>query len=150
MAITNPIRGKVAKILNSRELVLNIGTNKGVKVGMKFDVMDTKGENIIDPDTKENIGSLERPKVRVKVIDVREQLSVVSTYRSKNINIGGIGTSFEPLVSLTAYLTPPKWVKKYETLKTNEATWEDLDESASFVKTGDSAVEVTEDEEDGQ
>ena len=34
--MTDPIRGRVAKILNSRELAINIGAAHGVCVGMYF------------------------------------------------------------------------------------------------------------------
>ena len=44
------IQGKVARILNSRELAINIGSNNGVQAGMYFDILDPKGENITDPD----------------------------------------------------------------------------------------------------
>ncbi|PZO29833.1 MAG: hypothetical protein DCE88_06740, partial [Betaproteobacteria bacterium] len=39
-------------------------------------------------------------------------------------------------------LMPPKYVEKYETLKTDEQTWEDLNEEQSYVKTGDPVVQV--------
>lgn len=49
------------------------------------------------------------------------------------------------------YLMPPKWVTKYETLKTDEKIWEDLNEEESYVKIGDPvcqvAIEVDESEE---
>ena len=48
--MTEPIRGKVARILNSREMVINVGSDSGVAVGMRFEVMDAKGEDILDPD----------------------------------------------------------------------------------------------------
>ena len=59
-----PIRGKVARVLNEREIAINIGTAHGVTVGMYFDVIDPHYENIKDPDTNEVLGSLGRPKVR--------------------------------------------------------------------------------------
>ena len=37
------IRGKVAQILNSRQLVLNVGSNGGVEEGMIFAVLDPRG-----------------------------------------------------------------------------------------------------------
>ena len=40
------IRGKVARVLNSREVALNVGLNNGVEVGMCFDILDPKGEDI--------------------------------------------------------------------------------------------------------
>ena len=66
-----PIRAKVARILNSREIVITAGSSSGVLIGMYFDVMDPKGEDIMDPDTGDILGSLERPKVRVQVTQVK-------------------------------------------------------------------------------
>lgn len=39
------------------------------------------------------------------------------------------------------------WVTRYETLKTREETWEDLEEEDSYVKTGDPVVQVLSDPE---
>ena len=137
------IRGKVAQILNTRELVITLGSDNGVTLGMYFDVMDPKGTDIEDPDTGEILGSIERPKVRVKVSRVETRLSMASTYRSKKINIGGQGGARDLSGGfLSQMLTPPKWVTRYETLKTQEKTWEDLDEKESYVKIGDPVVQV--------
>ena len=139
---TPPIRGKVARILTSRELVINVGTREGVTVGMYFDVMDPRGEDVTDPDTHEVLGSVPRPKVRVQVTTVQERLAVASTFKKTQVNVGGRGTGFAVGAGIAELLTPPKWVTKYETLKTHEKTWEDLDEEESFVKTGDPVVQV--------
>ena len=37
--MTDPIRGKVARILNSREIAINVGRDDGVYRGMYFDVI---------------------------------------------------------------------------------------------------------------
>ena len=139
------IRGKVARILNSRELALNIGLAHGVKLDMLFDVLDVS-EQILEPDTGEIIGSIYRPKVRVKIVAVQEKLSVASTYKSKRVNIGGRGSI---LNAWSSVLDPPRWIREYETLKTAEATWEDLDEKDSYVATGDPVVQVLNDADDG-
>ena len=137
--MTNPIRGKVARVLNSRELALNIGSEHGVRKGMLFDVIDPKGEDIVDPDTGDIIGSLERPKVRVRIISVQNRLSVASTYKKERVNIGGagIGTS-----TFSQLFLKPEYVTQHETLKTEEKTWEDLSEEESYVKHGDPVVQV--------
>ncbi len=109
-----PIRGKVAHILNTREIAINVGTENGVTVGMYFDVMDAHYENITDPDTNEVLGSLERPKVRVKIIHVQEKLSLATTYRKERVNTGGTGRGI-PLGPFARALMPPTWVEKYET-----------------------------------
>lgn len=128
------VTGHVAKVLNSRQLAINKGADDGVKVGMVFTVFDQKGEDIKDPITGQNLGSVKRPKVDVKVIEVEPKLSVAETYKSERINVGGSGTS---LVGFAKMFEPPKYIDKYETLKTDEQTWEDLDESQSYVKIGD-------------
>ena len=65
--MTELIRGKVARILNSREVALNVGASHGVEDGMQFDILAPELHNIRDPDTHEVIGSVNRPKVRVQV-----------------------------------------------------------------------------------
>ena len=138
------IRAKVARVLNSREIVISAGAKSGVVVGMHFDVMDPKGENITDPDTGEVLGSIERPKVRVQITQVQELIAVASTFKKKKINVGGAGHLFGDLGAVSRALMPPKYVTKYETLKTDEKTWEDLTEEQSFVKTGDPVVQIIE------
>jgi hypothetical protein len=137
-----PIRGKVARILNSREMVLNVGTRDGVAVGMRFEVMDAKGEDVCDPDTGELLGSVERPKVGVEIFKVQQRLAVASTYKKETVNVGGSGIGQSPMNRL---FMPAKWTTRYETLKTEEKTWEDLDEEDSYVKIGDPVVQVSED-----
>lgn len=134
-----PIQGAVAKILTARELVINRGSAEGVRRGMRFEVLDTKAENIKDPDTGELLGSIDRPKVQVEVTKVAEHLAIAATFRKKELNVGG---GMMALTALARQFEPPKYEAKYETLKTNEATWEDLDESKSFVKTGDPVREI--------
>lgn len=133
------IRGKVARILNSREVVLNIGLQNGVELGMYFDILDSKLERIIDPDTGHPLGSVSRPKVHVKISYVEGALSIASTYKEVTVNRGGVGVDIG--VFARAFL-PPRLGTRYETLRTSEKTWEDLDESASYINTGDPVVQV--------
>ena len=83
MTTREPIEGKVAQVLNTRELVINVGSDDGVKRGMIFEVLDDTGSEIRDPDTNELLGSVLRPKVRVKVTTVEPRLAVASTYRTR-------------------------------------------------------------------
>ena len=134
--------GKVARVLNTKELALNIGSDAGVQIGMKFDFMSHKLEDIRDPDTNEVLGSINRPKVRVRVSYVDEKLSIATTFKKTTVNIGGTA-QLMPSSAFAKALLPPNWVERNETLRTSEKTWDDLDESESYVKTGDVAVEVT-------
>lgn len=146
--MTAPLRGKVARILDTRHLVINLGANQGVLPGMYFDVLDPKGEDICDPDSGEVLGSIERPKVRVQVVKAEERLSVAATFKKKTINVGGRGGLSVP--GLAEMFLPPKHVTKYETLKTTEKTWEDLEETESYVKSGDPVVQILEEINLGQ
>lgn len=140
--MTEPIRGKVAWVLNSRELVINIGSEHGVTVGMYFDVLFHQSGEIRDPDTDEVLGSVDRTKVSVRVTEVQKKLAVASTYRFRQVNVGGpldIGP-------FSRSLMPSKWITKYETLKKSEReeVKEDIDEEDSFVKVGDPVIQVIE------
>lgn len=140
-----PIRGKVARVLNTREIAINVGTSQGVTLGMRFDVMDTNEMDITDPDTGKVLGSLERPKVRVEIIHVQEDLSVAQTPETK-VNLGGTGISaMDTFGPFARSLMPPNWVTRYETLKKTETNpKEELDEEDSRVKIGDPIVQVLE------
>ncbi len=146
--MAEPIEGKVARILNSRELAINIGQEQGVAVGMKFDVMDPKGEDILDPETGEILGSLRRAKVRVKVTRADERLSVARTFRSTRVNVGGAGFDARTLGAFQDLFKPAKWITKHETLATREKTWDDLGAEESYVSVGDPVEQVIENEED--
>jgi hypothetical protein len=135
-----PIQAKVARILNSRELILNRGEDAGVLRGMKFAILDPKAENVKDPESGEVLGSVYRPKVEVQVTVVEERLSVARTFRSTRVNLGGQGFGS----GLTDPFRPPKWVDRPQTFRTDEETWETLSEAESFVKTGDLAKEIVE------
>lgn len=146
--MTEPIRGKVARILNEREIAINLGLAKGVTVGMLFDVVDAKGVNIEDPDTGEVLGSISIPKVRVKVTQAHEKLSVATTFRSEKVNVGGTGAAIT-IGPFARSLMPASWVTKYETLEKTEDS-PPFDEKDSKVQTGDPVVQVLEIDEPEQ
>jgi hypothetical protein len=135
-----PITGKVARVLNTRELVINRGSAHGVKRGTVFEVLDPDGSDIPDPDSGEIIGSVFRPKVRVRVTDVQPELAVASTYRTRRMNVGGAGALGAP--DLSTLFRPPKWVEVPETFKAEDVAWEKIPAEKSFVKVGDPVREV--------
>ncbi len=145
-----PLRGKVARVLNSREVAINIGVEDGVTVGMYFDVIDPKEEDIKDPDTGEVLGSIKRPKVRVQVTHVQEKLSVAATYRSKRVNLGGSGHLEAAALAIGPFaraLMPRGWVTRYETLRKTESPrvkFSNLEEEDSYVNIGDLVVQIIE------
>lgn len=77
------IEGRVARVLDQREVVLNVGAAAGVEVGMRFVILSAETVDIPDPVTGEPLGSVEVPKHVVKVVRVpNENMSVARTFRT--------------------------------------------------------------------
>lgn len=123
-----PIRGKVAQVLDSRRVVVNVGLSDGVSVGMTFQVLNPKGERIQDPDTGQVIGSVESPTAQVRIVDVQEHLSVATTTFA---NPAIVPASLGPFARL---LMPQEWIIKHETFGVG----------LTQVNIGDPVVQMTE------
>ena len=140
---TEPIRGKVARILNSREVVLNIGQDQGVREGMSFDILTPRGFDIRDPDTGKDLGSFQRAKNRVRIIQTQNKLSLASTYRSKSV----ADALAEAFFGTRSFHTVTSRKNQFETLRTDRDTWEDLPDEDSYISEGDPVVQVFSDDE---
>lgn len=138
------IKGKVAKILNARELVLNIGSDVGVVTGMVFSILDQSGEDIRDPESGRVLGSLHRVKVKVKVNAVQKNMSVAITFRttgSAQRLTNPFGTDLSSISQILGAYS--RNIVRHETLAKPEGTYEPLAEKDSYVKVGDVAELVT-------
>jgi hypothetical protein len=145
MSKINILTGKVAAILNSRELAINIGMNAGVEVDMVFKVL---GEaKLSDPDTNEQLGSIRYEKGKVKIVTVEEKFSTARTFETYVTNIGGVGTvgdistSFNLITEASRnILSPQKFVTRVQTLKYDESGIdlpERTDKEFIYIKRGD-------------
>jgi hypothetical protein len=136
---SKPIEGKVASIVNSRELSINIGRNDGVEIGMQFKVLAGEPIEIRDPDTDKLLGTLDKEKVRVRVSEVLDTFSVCKTFRTKIVGTTS-SASFAYNMIVGRREIP-------ETLKTNDSDYpEPLSEKDSYVKRGDRVLQILEDE----
>ncbi|MDE0041408.1 MAG: hypothetical protein OXT74_05195 [Candidatus Poribacteria bacterium] len=126
--MNKPIRGKVARVLNGREIVLNIGTANGVVVDMYFDVIDADELEIRDPDTNQLLGSIERSKIRVKIIHAQEKLSVAAC---------------SPYVSVRQWKSSG-WTSSRGTLGPFAKSLLQSEETDSEASVGDAVVQVIE------
>lgn len=140
------IQGKVAAILNRRELVMTVGSDNGVRKGMKFAVLNPIGLDIRDPDSGESLGTVEMHKVLVEVVRVQEKVSVGRTFKTVRRNIGGMGSIGLDVESI---FKPRRIVEVPETLEVAAKPHaEELSEEDSLVKVGDPVVQVADDEFD--
>jgi len=134
-----PIEGKVASIINERELAITVGSLSGVKIGMKFKVLTDRPTEVVDPDSKEVLGYIDREKVRVRVIEVAEKFAVCKTYRMIKVP-GGVDLSLAGLI-----LRPSSTI---ETLRANEKSFlPPLSEEESYVKRSDRVIQIADDDD---
>ena len=89
---------RVAKVLDSGKLVLNVGERNAVSVGDKF-IIFSLGEEIFDPSTNELLGELEIIKGRGKVDHLQDRLCTIMPLRlEKKVpskTLGGIVMDYE-------------------------------------------------------
>ena len=130
-----PLEGKVAQILNDRELVINRGSNDGVEFGMKFKIVESL--TILDPDTSEELGSIERENIRVKVIDVQPAFAIAQTYQTYRTT-GALNLLSRSLGQMTSSI-----ITEVRRIRTSE----DFADDAKLVRGGEKVVQVDENEE---
>ena len=120
------IRGKVAQILDSRQVILIVGSSDRVAAGMVFKIINPKGEQVRDPDSNQILGSVESPRAFVRVIEVQDRLSIATT--------SGANPAVTPatLGPFARVLMPPRWMDQYESSGANLGT----------VNIGDPVVQV--------
>ncbi len=126
------IEGKVAKVLNKRELVINRGAEHGVENGMRFEVVDDF-DPILDPDTGETLGTIKRVKIRVRVSYVQPRFSIARTYETYQVS--------EPSSMLSLDLrkiTKVKTISEYDDDFPSTA----YERAQSFVGVGDKVVQM--------
>lgn len=138
------VQGKVAMILNDREVVINRGKEHGVELGTRYKVVETV--QVKDPDTKETIGTIEREKIRFEIAHLEPAMSIARTYET--YTYGG-HPAFRDNDSLRRHLNPsanimPRTDVKRIRPSSQESTGENTGPDAVPIEIGDVVVEVTE------
>jgi len=140
---SNPIfdrlQGKVAEVVSDRELILNRGSDHGVRSGMYFAILDPDAVGITDPDTGEQLGGIRIVKIVVQAVEVAPKLTLARTFKTRTINIGGPGGS-NGLSSFSAMFAPPdppEYVEQVEKLTLDRNAPRKIDPAESVVSRGD-------------
>lgn len=68
----------VAKIISNEKVVINRGRDHGIEPGQRFQLYE-EGEEIIDPETSESLGSLEIIKGTGKAVHVQAKMTTISS-----------------------------------------------------------------------
>lgn len=136
-----PVRGKVARVLSEREVAINRGSNDGVELGMRFNILNSsETQEIKDPDTGETLGHVERVKIPVRVTSVNDKLAVAETFRFRRVNVGGKGLGLGVFI-------PPKWRNRYEKIRENDGKQDKTKGNVGLskpVSIGDPVVQIIE------
>jgi hypothetical protein len=69
----------VVKIIDPYTLAINLGFPDGIKAGDRFQIYSIGDEDILDPETRQNLGKLETIKGTGKVTHVQEKMSTLSS-----------------------------------------------------------------------
>lgn len=83
---------KIAKIIDTQSIVINAGINENIKIGDEFQIIGSKGAKVTDPDTGNELGTLDAIKGRVVITQVYAKMAIAEskTYRKKPANLLGI------------------------------------------------------------
>lgn len=115
--MTERYLAKVVKILDEYSIVVNGGSDRGLKVGNQYMVVGLS-DTILDPETNEDLGQLEIVKGKVEVVHVQERLATLKSCgygRSsekreiKKVTMsgkGGLVSMFGPQDTITESIIP--------------------------------------------
>jgi hypothetical protein len=132
------LTGVVAALLNERELVINLGSDAGTSEGMRFAVLE-KQRVIVDPLTKQELGHIQREKVRVKVIETRPKFAIARTYETYQTQPSGARYAVHVGADRLAAFIGASGETRVRTLRDADrpSGFERIDESESYVEVGD-------------
>jgi hypothetical protein len=68
----------VVRLIDNYSVVINKGSRDGIKNGSRF-LIYSELEEIIDPETQENLGKLELPKGYAIIENIQERISVIKS-----------------------------------------------------------------------
>lgn len=71
---------RVAEVLSTSQIVLNVGKNEGVQNGYEFIVYGLSDKEIIDPETNKSLGYLELYRGVGRVIYVHDTMCILQAF----------------------------------------------------------------------
>jgi hypothetical protein len=131
------MKTKVVKILSETEVVLGGGSTSGIQEGMEF-VIYEDGDEIIDPETKESLGTLEVVKGYVTIVNVQPKLSIAKTHSRTITRTKRVPHGIAAWVAMTSgYREEEFEVERIEKLRVEKP--DPIYEKQLIVRVGDKA-----------
>lgn len=106
--MSNEKPARVVAVIDHYRCVLNLGSEDGLELGDKF-IIYGLGQDIVDPDTGEELGVLEIVRGKAKITHLQPRLATLETYerealpgkriirRSPFLSLGGLGDQVEEI-----------------------------------------------------
>jgi hypothetical protein len=69
----------VASVLSNDRVVINKGSEDGIRIGRRYLIYELTDEEIIDPVNKESLGYLEVPKGTGTIVSVQDHMSILES-----------------------------------------------------------------------
>ncbi|MGB9111283.1 MAG: hypothetical protein WCF24_00980 [Acidimicrobiales bacterium] len=107
---TKWLTGRVARILNPNELVINLGARHGVTRNSRFWIVDDSINHVLDPVTGEDLGGVPRYKASLIISEVGERVSVAIRFNPQRA-LGGISALIAGNTPISR-AGPPEWPEK--------------------------------------
>lgn len=98
---------KIAKIISTKQVVINTGSDAGLKPGDKLEIIDKFGTDpVIDPDTGKILGTLDLPKGQLIVTKTYPRMAIAESPRRSNLSYVYNGLSGFPTVQKDLNVDP--------------------------------------------
>jgi len=124
------LTGKVAQILNERDIAVNIGKDDRVAIGMRFAILADTSVEIRDPDTGILLGKVPREKVVVQVVNVEDAFSICTVSPA-------VLPNFVPVL-----LSIPGLIRPFDAPSTDKSLPTPLSAQGRYVKIGDRVQQI--------
>ena len=74
----------VVKVIDEYTVIINKGSNDGIKYGQKFLIYSISEESIIDPSTGEDLGKLETVKGTARIEHLQDRMATLVSNKHEN------------------------------------------------------------------
>ncbi len=75
---------KIVKVINDTKVVINAGSSSGLREGQLF-LIYTESDRVTDPDTGEDLGTIEIVKAKAHITHLQEKLATLEPIPTKKV-----------------------------------------------------------------
>jgi len=140
--MNNRIQGKVLRVLSDQDIVLDKGEEDGVNEGDYIAIVDEPISNIEFVRDGKDLGKLTTFKASLRITQVTANLSIASTYRMINVNVGGFGLGTTGAINFSQFASPPKTEKRIQKIESDQSINAKISKRTVRIEEGDAFLIV--------